>query len=320
MSSGFHRLEDDHVVLVDEATSRPNSYFDGDDGTREGDGDGHNPSTGGTRPSGLRGPTVVPSSTCDSINDIWRPWLQGVFNHMHFDIGIIMFVILYVFMVLLEMIVNLDMLNIHHTSPVPHWLHLMSVSILAYFVVEVCLRVYAFGSSLLYARFELFDITLVLGVFLLELIFITHEDAYSSSGLLILLRLWRISNIINGLIKNVQNEKSRQIRTLQKEIESYRSTNLRLTRKNERLQRKVRFYEMEFESRGITLEYETFEDLQEDEMDLRQSAASPSSETSRGRNSPPMTRNLADEGLGSNQGDLASNAQAMVEGQLSFQT
>ena len=115
-----------------------------------------------------------------------------------------------------------------------------------------------------------------------------------------------------GLIKNVQNEKSRQIRTLQKEIESYRSTNLRLTRKNERLQRKIRFYEMEFESRGISMEYETFEDIQEDEIDLRQSAAETAVATR-----PP--RNLADEG--GNQGYLTSNAQAaIVEGQLSFQT
>ena len=73
----------------------------------------------------------------------------------------------------------------------------------------------------------------------------------------------------SGLIKNVQNEKSRQIRTLQKEIESYRSTNTRLTEKNERLERKVRFYEMEMESRGISVEYETFEDLQADEVELR---------------------------------------------------
>ena len=106
----------------------------------------------------------------------------------------------------------------------------------------------------------------------------------------------------SGLIKNVQNEKSRQIRTLQKEIESYRSTNLRLTRKNERLQRKIHFYEMEFESRGITVEYETFEDLQEDEIDLRQSAGSPTSEGGgRGRGTPPRARSLADEGGAENQ-------------------
>ena len=334
-------------------------YYFREDGTRERDGgNGSLPATGadGTgdtgQPPRLRR-VAVPKSTCDTVNEIWRPWLQSVFNHMHFDIGIVMFVILYVFMILLEMIVNLDvsvyllvlhtthgpahcsmhmqqscwpsgiwkfsrrsgagvscskaavddrcnkdsytgnhdsihvqemkvailvwvcklatpihvllfntyienlrkeksrremgrlllckndffckhvyrlnfciaksitkkcvysklhqncfrsfeilrlfqMLNIHHHSPVPHWLHLMSVSILAYFVVEICLRIYAFGSSLLYARFELFDISLVLGVFVLELVFITHEDAYSSSGLLILLRLWRISNIING--------------------------------------------------------------------------------------------------------------------------
>ena len=51
----------------------------------------------------------------------------------------------------------------------------------------------------------------------------------------------------------MQNEKSRQIRTLQKEIESYRNSNLRLSEKNERLERKVRFYEMEMESRGISM-------------------------------------------------------------------
>merc|ERR1711953_296682 len=160
----------------------------------------------------------------------------------------------YISLIMLEMIINLDMLKVHHSSPVPRWLHLMSVSILAYFVVEVLLRVYAYGYEILYEKFELFDITVVLTTFIFEMIFIRHEDALSTTGLLILMRMWRIGNIINGLIKNVQNEKSRQIRTLQKEIESYRNTNLRLSEKNERLERKVRFYEMEMESRGISME------------------------------------------------------------------
>ncbi|XP_063724953.1 voltage-gated hydrogen channel 1-like [Symsagittifera roscoffensis] len=243
MSAGFQRLNDDHEILVNENSGVP-----------------------------LSEPSSTPTQRLQSgstFHDRWRLVLRNLFSHLHFDIGIIMFVMLYTSLIMLEMIINLDMLKVHHSSPVPRWLHLMSLSILVYFVIEVILRIYAFGYEILYQKFELFDITVILTTFVFEMIFIQHEDAFSTTGLLILMRMWRFGNIINGLIKNVQNEKSRQIRTLQKEIESYRSTNTRLTEKNERLERKVRFYEMEMESRGISVEYETFEDLQADEVELR---------------------------------------------------
>ena len=83
------------------------------------------------------------------------------------------------------------------------------------------------------------------------------------------------------------------MRTMQKEIDSYRNTNLRLTEKNERLERKVRFYEMELESRGISVEYETFEDLQ---AEGNLGPSSPVGPKSSPRDSQPQTSNLGDGG------------------------
>ncbi|XP_075240444.1 voltage-gated hydrogen channel 1-like [Convolutriloba macropyga] len=227
MSGGFRRLNDDHEILVNENSAFPQQQPI----TRQPQGGG-------------------------SFHDKWRPILRNVFSHLHFDIGIIMFVLLYTSLIMLEMIINLDMLKVHHSSPVPRWLHLMGVSILAYFVVEVILRIYAFGYEILYEKFELFDITVVVTTFIFEMVFIQHEDALSTTGLIVLMRMWRVGNVINGLVKNVQNEKSCQVRTLQKEIESYRNTNLRLSEKNEKLEQKIRFYQSEMEKRGIAIEYE----------------------------------------------------------------
>ena len=101
MSGGFRRLNDDHEILVNENSAFPqqqpmyaqyilfidlkisNLYSIIFFSTRQPQGGG-------------------------SFHDKWRPILRNVFSHLHFDIGIIMFVLLYTSLIMLEMIINLD--------------------------------------------------------------------------------------------------------------------------------------------------------------------------------------------------------------------
>lgn len=52
--------------------------------------------------------------------------------------------------------------------------------------------------SVLSCRLQIFDAAVVIVSFVLDVIFRNHVDASSGVGLLVVLRLWRVTRIING--------------------------------------------------------------------------------------------------------------------------
>lgn len=78
-------------------------------------------------------------------------------------------------------------------------LHYISVGVLSTFVIEVLLRVLGLRREFLHRRAEMFDAVVVAVTFALALAFAQDEGVRSSAGLLILLRLWRVAKILNGV-------------------------------------------------------------------------------------------------------------------------
>jgi len=78
-------------------------------------------------------------------------------------------------------------------------LHYTTMGMLCVFVAEVGVRVLALRRQFYRRRMELFDAIIVVVTFALAIVFAKDESVRSSAGLLILLRLWRVAKILNGI-------------------------------------------------------------------------------------------------------------------------
>ena len=144
-----------------------------------------------------------------------------------FQVLVVCLVILDAMFVLAELLIELSVIKLehHHIAPeVWHWIHhfltekpqleiqpkvtskflllqvfhYLSLALLTFFMVELAGKIFAYRLELLQHKFEVFDGLVVVVSFVLDIVFIFHEDAFDGMGLLILLRLWRVARIING--------------------------------------------------------------------------------------------------------------------------
>ncbi|KAK7922144.1 hypothetical protein WMY93_009046 [Mugilogobius chulae] len=96
--------------------------------------------------------------------------------------------------------------------------HYLSLALLTFFMVELMGKLFAYRLEFFHHKFEVFDGVIVIVSFVLDIVFIFREDAFDGMGLLILLRLWRVARIINGVLVSV---KTRADQRLHKLKESY---------------------------------------------------------------------------------------------------
>lgn len=74
----------------------------------------------------------------------------------------------------------------------------MSFAILAFFMVEIFLKIFVFRLEFFHHKFEILDAFVVVVSFVLDLVLMFKNHHFEALGLLILLRLWRVARIING--------------------------------------------------------------------------------------------------------------------------
>ncbi|XP_033749865.1 uncharacterized protein LOC117334381 [Pecten maximus] len=143
----------------------------------------------------------------------------------------------------------------HHTNKelAEHILHYASLTILSIFVVEVMAKIYAEGTHLLKHKAEVFDAIVVLVSFTLDIIFSfvnVTDAARDAAGLMVILRLWRITRIINGVIisvkmdadKKIEEQKAARSRA-EEEVEKLKNQVSSLEAELERLQEHLRLLE-----------------------------------------------------------------------------
>ncbi|XP_019617216.1 PREDICTED: voltage-gated hydrogen channel 1-like [Branchiostoma belcheri] len=95
--------------------------------------------------------------------------------------------------------------------PAPEILHYMSIAILTIFLIEIMFKVYAYQKDYLKHKMELFDAVVVIISFCFDVAYANHEDAFDGIGLLVVLRLWRVTRIINGILMSVQHTAEKKI-------------------------------------------------------------------------------------------------------------
>lgn len=123
-----------------------------------------------------------------------------------FQIGVVCLVIFDCLLVIAELLINLrifEMQSIETHSLVPQVLHYMSIGILSLFIVEILLKLYAFRLDFFRRKLEIFDAVVVIMTFALDIAFANKEGLESGVGLIVVLRLWRITCILNGALITV---------------------------------------------------------------------------------------------------------------------
>ncbi|KAK3757338.1 hypothetical protein RRG08_008996 [Elysia crispata] len=140
----------------------------------------------------------------------------------------------------------------HHTNKekAQHVLHMLSLAILSVFMVEVCLKIFVEREHLLKQKAEVFDAIVVIISFTLDVIFTfvsVSSVASDAAGLMVLLRLWRVTRIINGVVMSVKHDAKMKMavqkkisRKLERENRKLRSKIEKLERDNANLRQRLR--------------------------------------------------------------------------------
>uniref|UniRef100_UPI00398ED233 voltage-gated hydrogen channel 1 n=1 Tax=Pristiophorus japonicus TaxID=55135 RepID=UPI00398ED233 len=143
----------------------------------------------------------------------FRDALKWLFNSNKFQIAVVCLVILDALFVFCELLMDLAIIEMDKEKIAPQVFHYLSIAILTCFILELIAKLYAFRLEFFWHKFEVLDGVIVVVSFILDIVYISREDAFDGVGLLILLRLWRVARIINGIILTVKS------RALKKETE-----------------------------------------------------------------------------------------------------
>ena len=79
-------------------------------------------------------------------------------------------------------------------------IHYISIGILSIFMIEIAVKIFAFRLDFFKSKMEVFDAIIVVVSFVLDIVYASAEGVESAVGLIIILRLWRVTRILNGKI------------------------------------------------------------------------------------------------------------------------
>lgn len=129
--------------------------------------------------------------------------------HSHrFQVAVIVLVIIDVLLVIGELLFDLQIITHHneHIEIIPHVLHYCSIAILSVFLVEIAVRLFVLRLEIFKHKLELFDSVVIIVSFVLDVVYRTKEDAMNGVGLIVVLRLWRVGRIVNGIVLSVKRQ------------------------------------------------------------------------------------------------------------------
>ncbi len=66
-------------------------------------------------------------------------------------------------------------------------------------MIEIMVKIFAFRIEFFKSKMEVFDAVIVVVSFVLDIVYAKAEGIESAVGLIVILRLWRVTRILNGL-------------------------------------------------------------------------------------------------------------------------
>ncbi|XP_063172018.1 voltage-gated hydrogen channel 1 [Candoia aspera] len=170
----------------------------------------------------------------------FRDVMRKLFQSHKFQILVVCLVILDAVLVLGELLLDLKIIHPDKDEIAPKVFHYLSLSILTLFLVEVSFKLFAYRLEFFHHKFEVLDAIVVVVSFVLDIVVLFREHEFEALGLLILLRLWRVARIINGIILSVKTRSEQQISKL-------KQANLQLSVKVQQLESSCAEKETEIE-------------------------------------------------------------------------
>ncbi|XP_066465985.1 voltage-gated hydrogen channel 1 [Tiliqua scincoides] len=170
----------------------------------------------------------------------FREVMRKLFQSHKFQILIVCLVILDAVLVLGELLLDLKIIHPDKDEIAPKVFHYLSLSILTLFLVEVSFKLFVYRREFFHHKFEVLDAIVVVVSFVLDIVLLFREHEFEALGLLILLRLWRVARIINGIILSVKTRSEQQVSKL-------KQANLQLTVKVQQLESSCAEKELEIE-------------------------------------------------------------------------
>lgn len=181
----------------------------------------------------------------------FRESLKRLYSSERFQVVVVILVILDALFVLAELLIDLSVINLKHGHVVPVVLHYLSLAVLTFFMVELAGKLFAYRLEFFQHKFEVFDAVIVVVSFVLDVAFIFHEDAFAGMNLLILLRLWRVARIINGILVSVKTRAHQQIHKLKQSYDHLVQRVTELQERNDKLEQENQKLQALLKKHGI---------------------------------------------------------------------
>ncbi|XP_036591126.1 voltage-gated hydrogen channel 1-like [Trichosurus vulpecula] len=167
-------------------------------------------------PQTHRSTTKVPGAVVSSpkVPQDLKTVLKKHFRSNGFQIITVCLVIMDALLVLAELMLDLKIIQPDKGNYAARVFHSLSITILTFFMMEIALKLYVFHKEFFYHKFEILDVVVVIVSFALDVTILFKEHDFEALGLLILLRLWRVARIMNGLIISVKIRSERELSRL----------------------------------------------------------------------------------------------------------
>lgn len=210
----------------------------------------------------------------------WRGKLQDILHSTVFQITIVVMIILDCIFVIGELILDCEANSAQPSTPTtvpalanPNMrmqatepdkqkeeptaalvLHYMSLSIVSLFLVEITLKIIAFRLDFFKSRLEVFDAFIVVVSFVLDILSIVYKDQFTALQLLILLRMWRIVRVINGVILSVETNAEKKIEAQKRLREELELELEKFRRYCSAQEKEIEMLRNELQNHGITID------------------------------------------------------------------
>ncbi|XP_062305449.1 voltage-gated hydrogen channel 1 [Osmerus eperlanus] len=179
--------------------------------------------------------------------------MRRLYSSNHFQIVVVCLVILDAIFVMAELLIDLSIIRLEHGHLAPEVFHYLSLALLTFFMVELAGKIFAYRLEFFMHKFEIFDGLVVIVSFVLDIVFISHEDVSDGMGLLILLRLWRVARIVNGILVSVKNRADHKVHKLKESndhlvqrVGELQECNLKMEQENSKFRALLRQHNIEF--------------------------------------------------------------------------
>lgn len=179
--------------------------------------------------------------------------LRRLYSSNGFQITVVCLVILDAFFVLAELLIDLSIIKLEHGHIAPQVFHYLSLALLTFFMMELAGKIFAYRLEFFMHKFEIFDGIVVVVSFVLDIVFIFNEDASDGMGLLILLRLWRVARIINGILVSVKTRADQKVHKLKESndhlvqrVSELQECNMKMEEENAKLRALLQQHNIKF--------------------------------------------------------------------------